>query len=212
GAGLLFHDGHPAGHLPAGQGGDVLIVQPDHPGAGPADPGQHPQQGGFPGSVGAQQADRRPGCDVERHPVDDERAAHRPAHPIGAHRRLSGCGRVSDVGHTARLRRSRINANTGTPISAVATPTGSSCGSMITRATVSTHTRNTAPMTALSGNSRRWATPTSARATCGNTSPTNPIAPEVLTITAVIDAVTSSRPSRVGPTRTPRPAAASSPK
>lgn len=100
----------------------------------------------------------------------------------------------------------------GTPSSEVATPTGSSRGASRVRAAVSTHTRKTAPTSAVIGSSRRCAGPVSARAACGSTSPTKPIAPDELTSTAVSSAVTSSSTSRTRRTRTPSEAAASGPK
>ena len=88
--------------------------------------------------------------------------------------------------HGLAFRRQRMTANAGTPTSAVTTPAGSSCGAMAVRATASTQTRKMEPISADAGRSRRWFEPTRARAACGRTRPTKPMAPATLTITAVI--------------------------
>ncbi|MNL75782.1 hypothetical protein D3C87_2016480 [compost metagenome] len=69
-----------------------------------------------------------------------------------------------------------------------------------------------APTTAQAGRSRICSGPTTNRAACGTTSPTNPIVPTIETIVAVIIAVNAKRMIRAQATLTPSEAAASSPK
>ena len=90
------------------------------------------------------------------------------------------------TGSCAHLIRNRISAKAGTPIRAVTTPTGISCGANAVRAIASTHTMKIAPISAVAGSSRLCLVPTRNRAACGSTSPTKPIAPAALTRVAVI--------------------------
>ncbi|CAM5625871.1 hypothetical protein SCYAM73S_04211 [Streptomyces cyaneofuscatus] len=80
------------------------------------------------------------------------------------------------------------------------------------RASVSTQTRKIAPASAVTGRRRRCPEPVSARAACGSTRPTKPIAPAELTRAAVSRAVVHSSTIRVRATFTPSAAAASCPK
>src|SRR5699024_3455981 len=113
--------------------------------------------------------------------------------------------------HRAPFRRRSNHANTGAPTAAVTMPTGNSCGANTVRASVSAQVRKIAPVSAASGSTSRWPLPTSSRTTWGNTRPTNPIAPETLTIAPVSRAVAVSSSHRDRATSTPREAAATSP-
>lgn len=73
----------------------------------------------------------------------------------------------------------------GTPSSAVITPTGSCCGATSVRAIVSVSSSSVPPASAQAGSSTRWSLPSSSRRACGTTRPTKPIAPPVVTATAV---------------------------
>ena len=72
----------------------------------------------------------------------------------------------------------------GTPSSAVITPTGSCCGATSVRAIVSVSSSSVPPASAQAGSSALVVASSSRRA-CGTTRPTKPIAPPVVTATAV---------------------------
>ncbi len=183
--------------FPVGQRGSV---QGHDTGRRTIVPGKQFQQRRFPRTVGAEKPHRTSGCRRDVEVVDYERPADPP----------------TDAGsfecHGLAFRLQRMTANAGTPTSAVTTPAGSSCGAMAVRATASTQTRKMEPISADAGRSRRWFEPTRARAACGRTRPTKPMAPATLTITAVIKAVANNRVTRTRHTFTPSDDAASSPK
>ena len=72
--------------------------------------------------------------------------------------------------------------------------------------------RNTAPARAEAGTSARWPGPTRKRMAWGTTSPTKPIEPTRLTITAVISVVTPISTTWTRRTGTPSAAADCAPK
>src|SRR3989442_962634 len=92
--------------------------------------------------------------------------------------------RIAHAVHAIVQRRSR-NANTGTPISAVTTPTGSSRGATTVRASVSANASSAPPPRKAAGSKARCRWPQVSRAMCGPTSPTNPMTPETATAAAV---------------------------
>ncbi len=81
--------------------------------------------------------------------------------------------------------------NAGTPTSAVITPTGNCCGASKLRAAVSASNSSVPPASALAGNSTRWSLPSARRSACGTTSPTKPMAPAVVTASAVATEATT---------------------
>jgi hypothetical protein len=74
---------------------------------------------------------------------------------------------------------------TGTPISAVSTPTGSCCGAITVRAAVSARVSRVPPASAAAGISTRWSLPSASRTRCGTTRPTKPTDPTSVTAVAV---------------------------
>src|SRR5690606_34751410 len=202
--GVLLDERHDAGAGPAGQCEQVAAVAQHGARATRLDARERAQRGRLAGAV--RPDDGREGAPggVEVHIVHELALAH--PHRQAAH--LHACARA----HARLLRRSSSAANTGAPMSAVTIPTGSSRGSNAARASVSAHTRNTAPARAESGSSARLPGPMSSRTACGSTSPTKPIAPETATSAPVSSAPPPSSAQRAPVTGTPRAAAERSPK
>src|SRR6266568_1842004 len=79
----------------------------------------------------------------------------------------------------------RRRSSTGTPISAVTTPTGSSVGAASERASVSASASRLPPRQAASGKRALWRWMPQSRSRCGTTSPTKPIEPPSRTAATV---------------------------
>ena len=99
----------------------------------------------------------------------------------------------------------------GAPTSAVMMPTSTSDGRATTRPTTSAAVSRIAPTRVEKGSSQRWSIPTSSRQTCGTTSPTKPIGPATAVAAPQSNTAPAAAISRVVATRSPSPAATSSP-
>src|SRR5688500_19109688 len=107
---------------------------------------------------------------------------------------------VADLEHHQALReRAKSQRKNGVPISAVSTPGGTSIVASV-RQSVSTASMKPAPISMASGSRRPKSGPTSRRAACGISRPTQPMMPLKATTEAVISvaqATTSVRRRRV---------------
>ena len=88
-------------------------------------------------------------------------------------------------------------------------PSGISIGAMV-RASVSMTSRKPPPSSAAAGSSRAKSGPTSERARCGTTSPTQPMIPAVATLADVTSVAAATIAMRSGPVGTPSARASSS--
>src|SRR5690606_19233203 len=162
---------------------------------------QHPEQRGLARAVGAEDRVHAAGRHVEVHAVQRGRG--------GARVREAQAARGEDGAHTRLLASS--STNTGTPISAVMTPTGSSAGAASVRAAVSATSRNAAPASSDAGSRKRWSLPQASRRACGMIRPMKPMTPHAATLAATSSEATKYATSLTRSTRTPRCSAVSSP-
>src|SRR5690606_29786223 len=201
---LLRHHRCTPGGVAGGKLPDIVAQMHDTPGLGLEHPVDGAQQRRLARAVGTDKADKFAGLQIEQHGVNEALALDLDRQVLDG-----------ELGHTASRDFQRcatsIQTKNGPPSSAVMTPTGSSIGAKAMRATTSTHTRNTAPMSTETGSTRRWSVPTSIRTTCGMTRPTKPMAPETATITPVSSESMMNRVTRRRPTSMPSVRAVSSP-
>ena len=146
GGGLLEKSDAP-GAFPRGKRGDLAPFQPNAAAGGGLQPGQQLEQRGFTAAVDAEHAGDLTGQGAETEVFQHRARAHSPTYPLGAQTGLRFFNR-----HALTFRYSN-SRNTGTPNSAVNTPTGSSRGANSVLASVSAATANKAPHSALAGNS-----------------------------------------------------------
>ena len=97
----------------------------------------------------------------------------------------------------------------GVPTTAVRMPSGISIGATV-RASVSITSRKPPPSSAAAGSSRAKSGPTSERARCGTTSPTQPMMPAVATLADVTSVAAATIAMRSGPVGRPSARASSS--
>src|ERR1700722_8488655 len=97
----------------------------------------------------------------------------------------------------------------GVPTSAVRIPSGISVAVMV-RASVSIRSKNPSPSSAAAGMRRAKSGPTSVRAICGTTSPTQPMTPAVATLAEVTSVAATTMAIRSAPVGTPSARASSS--
>src|SRR5262245_15897811 len=108
-----------------------------------------------------------------------------------------------------RCMSARSQMKNGVPMTAVRIPSGTSTGATV-RASVSMNRRKPPPRSAAVGRSFGKSGPTSARARCGTTSPTQPMMPEVATLAEVTSVAAATIAMRSGPVETPSARASSS--
>src|SRR5207245_9221135 len=147
--------------------------------AGPADfarertvePRERAQQRGLARTISAHQRHALAARELERH-VRQDRSIY--ASPDRQRHCAQGHARLRDSNHK----------NSGPPAAAVTSPTGTSRGANAVRASVSATSTSSAPISAAAGISARWRAPTTRRAACGATRPTNPTRPPTATALA----------------------------
>ena len=142
----IWLTGEGKGHLdlPRMQQGGILALEQHGTTGRLAQAGQGGQQGRLASPVAAQDGQSLTARHAEVEAVDDGLVADADAQLAGFDQRLVHFGCLD-----SRKRK------TGTPISAVSTPTGSCCGASTVRARVSASSRKLPPASAQAGNSRR---------------------------------------------------------
>src|SRR5690606_38645774 len=198
----LRHDADPPREFAAAPRLDRPAPEGDPAGIGPDRAEQEPEERRFPGPVRPEDRRDRAG----RHDQVDavERAAGRAGIPVAEPRRLED--RVPHSG--LRIRRT---TKTGTPTSAVTTPTGSSAGAAIVLAMVSATRRNAPPAKIDAGSRSRWSLPQRSRIAWGTISPTKPITPATATAAPTRNDATRKAVTLTRSTGAPRKSAGSSP-
>src|SRR6185436_19484856 len=151
-----------------------LFTDRGGPGAGSQGAEGDANERRLPASVRTEHGDETAGGNSRGH------ARQRVAGRIGI-----AIGNVGQLQRHATVQRRNNNANTGTPISAVTTPTGSSLGATTVRASVSAIASRAPPPMKDAGSNARWRCPQVPRARCGTMSPTKPMTPETATAAAV---------------------------
>src|SRR4051794_15978501 len=155
------------------------------------------EERGLAAAIRAEHAHRFPG---------GEREADVPAHRVARkpERKMLNLQR-----HQLRRARANSHRKNGVPMSAVSTPGGTSIVAIV-RQSVSTPRRNAAPRSMASGSNRPKSGPTSSRAACGMSSPTQPMIPLTATAAAVIKVAAATISVRSLPVSAPRAPASSS--
>src|SRR5690625_95422 len=180
-AGVLHQHAQPAGDFPPVQRVHAITAQGYAAALRQAQAGQGFQQRCLAHAVGAQHAKQLARANDQIEIVDDLYMADANAQIF------SNEGGRTRGGHGQRIRAARYSSskNSGTPIRAVSTPTGSWRGLSSERAAVSASTRNPPPNREAAGSRTRWSAPTTSRIRCGTIRPTKPMAPASETASAV---------------------------
>src|SRR5215467_5630318 len=164
----------------------------------PDQPEQRLEQRGLAAAIGAEQ--RQHLALRERHV---ERA---PDHTVAV---TDGEVMAGEIHDQLRCISASSQMKNGVPMTAVRMPSGISTAAAV-RASVSMNRRKPPPRSAAVGRSLGKSGPTSARARCGTTSPTQPMMPEVATLAEVTSVAAATMAMRNGPVETPSARASSS--
>src|SRR5439155_25774242 len=201
--GVLGDDGEPARNLAPSVGREGSPREPDGARARREDPRQEPDERRLAASVRTDHAEDLPGQEREAD------RAENLARAVAERDRV----RLEERGHPSARRRSRCRRERkkGPPVSAVTTPTGSSAGPSIVRASVSAQVRKAPPPRNEAGRRRRWSGPSRRRSRWGTIKPTKPIMPLIDTAAPTSSDAATNTARRARSTSTPSWRAPSSP-